>query len=494
MFVLLKYMRLTFTFIFICCLCFSKAQVVLQLNNLPGNTPAGANYSIVCELNEWNADDSLFRFKKVKNKWQLTLPSLKDTLFFKVARASNNSIEVDSNYESIPNRVIYPNQKKSLVIIDVACWNDLQKEHSANKNVEMLSDSFYAPTLGYARKIYVYLPNDYYQQPDKRYPVIYALQGQNLFDNYTAGFKEWRIDETLRIFQKQGDNGCIVIGIEDLPNYRDREINPFYKGFSPGDTGLSKQFIEFISDQLKSYVDSVYRTKRDLNHNAIIGAGRFASIVLFMGVNNRSRFSKFAMFSPVFENRDSILKVIASNKRKLFKRFYITYAYNDSLINIKDCEDIALYLRDSADYFDSEVNVVGKINGSHDEVFWSKQFRPAYEWLFDGYNENIINYNKFVQRSNKSDLIYASIYPNPAQGVVTIETDAVSFKILTDDGLLVKELNNPAETYQSGRYTYTYQAKKQFSIDLNGIQAGNYYVVFIGKQMGRSISKILVVR
>lgn len=487
-------MRLTFTFIFICSLFFSKAQIVLQLNNLPRNTPAGAKYSIVCELNDWNATDTLFQFKKIKSKWQLTLPALKDTLYFKVARASNNSIEVDSNYESISNRVVYPSQKKSLVVIDVANWNDLQKEHSANNNVEMLSDSFYAPMLGYARKIYAYLPNDYYRQPDKRYPVVYALQGQNLFDNYTAQFKEWRIDETLRIFQKQGDNGCIVIGIEDLPKYTDRETNPFYKGYFSYDTSLAYQFTKFMSDQLKPYVDSVYRTKSDLNHNAIIGAGKFASIVMFMGVNNRSRFSKFALFSPVFENRDSILALIANNKRKLFKRFYITYAYNDSLVNIKDCEDIALYLRDSANYFDSEVNVVAKMTGSHDEVFWSKQFRPAYEWLFDGYNTNKANLTKFDQRTNKNDLIFANMYPNPAQGSVTIETDAVSFKILTDDGLVVKELNNPAETYQSGRYTFTYQAKKQFSIDLTGMQAGNYYVVFTGKQSAKSISKILVVR
>lgn len=487
-------MRLTFTFIFICSLFFSKAQIVLQLNNLPGNTPAGAKYSIVCELNDWNATDTLFQFKKIKNKWQLTLPTLKDTLYFKVTRASNNSIEVDSNYESISNRVVYPFQKKSLVGIDVANWKDLQKEHSANNNVEMLSDSFYAPMLGYARKIYVYLPNDYYQQPDKRYPVIYAFQGQNLFDNYTAQYKEWRMDETLRVFQKQGDNGCIVVGIEELPKYTNKETNPYYKSFFTNDTSSAIQFAQFIGYQLKPYVDSSYRTKRSSIYNAIAGAGKFAPMALFIGVNNQYGFSKVGLFSPVFENRDSLFGFIAKNKRVQAKRFYITYAYNDSLINIKDCEDLSIYLQDSANYFDTEVNIVAKMTGSHDEVFWSKQFRPAYEWLFEGDNQNKANLTKFDQRPNKTDLIFATMYPNPAQGSVTIETDAVSFKILTDDGLVVKEVNNPAETFQSGRYTFTYQAKKKFSIDLTGMQAGNYYVVFTGKQSAKSISKILVVR
>ncbi|MES2656338.1 MAG: alpha/beta hydrolase-fold protein [Bacteroidota bacterium] len=487
-------MRLIFTLIFICSLHFSNAQIVLQLNNLPGNTPAGATYSIVCEQNDWNATDSLFQFKKIKNKWQLALPPLKDTFYFKVTRASNNSIEVDSNYESIQNRVVYPYQKKSLVTIDVANWNDLQKEHSANKNVEMLSDSFYASMLGYARKIYVYLPNDYYQQPDKRYPVVYAFQGQNLFDNYTAQYKEWRMDETLRIFQKQGDNGCIVIGIEELPKYTNKEINPFYKGVFANDTGTALQFGLFINFQLKPYVDSVYRTKRNDYYNAIVGAGKFASMALFIGLNNHFGFSKVGLFSPVFENRDSIFGFVAKNKRFRPKRFYITYAYNDSLVNIKDCEELADYLQDSANYFDTEVNVVAKMTGSHNEVFWSKQFRPAYEWLFDGYNPNKANLTKFDQRPGKSELIFASIYPNPAQGNVTVETDALNFKILTDDGLMVKEINNPPTLHKYGKYTVTYQERKQYLIDLAGMLPGNYYVVFTGKESTKSISRILVVR
>lgn len=487
-------MRLLFTFIFVCSLHFLKAQFVLQLNNLPSNTPVGASYSIVCEQNNWNATDSLFQFKKVKNKWQLTLPAIKDTFYFKVTRASNSSTEVDSNYESIKNRVIYPYQKKSLVSIDVINWSDLEKEHSANNNVGMLSDSFYTPMLGYARKVYVYLPNDYYQQPDKRYPVVYAFQGQNLFDNYTAYYKEWRMDETLRIFQKQGDNGCIVIGIEELPKYTNKEINPFYKGFFPTDTGMALQFAHFINYQLKPYVDSSYRTKRNSQYNAIVGAGKFASMALFIGLNNQYGFSKVGLFSPVFENRDSIFGFVAKNKRNQAKRFYITYGYNDSLINIKDCEELGMYLQDSANYFDTEVNIVAKMNGSHNEVFWSKQFKPAYEWLFDGFNQNKANLTKFDQRPSKNDFIFASIYPNPAQGNVTVETDALSFKILTDDGLTVKEINGIPTSYKYGKYTLTYQEKKQYSVDLTGMLPGNYYVVFTGKQNTKSISKILVVR
>ena len=42
-----------------------QAQAVLQLKQLPSNTPRDARFSIICEQNNWNATaDSAFTLKK----------------------------------------------------------------------------------------------------------------------------------------------------------------------------------------------------------------------------------------------------------------------------------------------------------------------------------------------------------------------------------------------------------------------------------------------
>ena len=53
------------------------------------------------------------------------------------------------------------------------------------------------PQLNRYRRIWAYLPPDYDSLPNKRYPVIYMHDGQNLFDEATSFAGEWRVDEAL---------------------------------------------------------------------------------------------------------------------------------------------------------------------------------------------------------------------------------------------------------------------------------------------------------
>lgn len=144
----------------------AHAQVVLRIKSLPENTPLKARFSIICEQNNWNASDSNFLFNKVKNDWVLKLPNLSDTFFYKITRFSNNKIEVDAGFKEIENRMVLPSEK-GIVNVNIFNWSDFKKHHSDNSNVEILSESFYSEFLGNARKIWIYLPNDYYTDKQK---------------------------------------------------------------------------------------------------------------------------------------------------------------------------------------------------------------------------------------------------------------------------------------------------------------------------------------
>ena len=63
---------------------------------------------------------------------------------------------------------------------------------------------FKIPQLNRTRRIWIYLPKGY-ATSSKVYPVLYMQDGQNLFNEKTAAFGEWGIDECLDTLQKKLD-------------------------------------------------------------------------------------------------------------------------------------------------------------------------------------------------------------------------------------------------------------------------------------------------
>ena len=112
-----------------------------------------------------------------------------------------------------------------------------------------------APQLKTTKKIWVYLPKNY-KTSEKKYPVIYMHDAQNLFDKNTSFAGEWNVDETLDSLKTQ----AIVIGIENGNEKRLDELTPFPNEKYGG--GKADDYLDFIVNTLKPYVDKNYRTKQ----------------------------------------------------------------------------------------------------------------------------------------------------------------------------------------------------------------------------------------
>ncbi|MDX2136465.1 MAG: alpha/beta hydrolase-fold protein, partial [Chloroflexota bacterium] len=82
--------------------------------------------------------------------------------------------------------VAYPTGQGHTVVGDLRLWR-----------------SFTSPQLGNARDVLVWLPPDY-ETSERRYPVIYMHDGQNLFDNATSYAGEWQADETMTALSSEG--------------------------------------------------------------------------------------------------------------------------------------------------------------------------------------------------------------------------------------------------------------------------------------------------
>src|SRR5687767_5687751 len=93
-------------------------------------------------------------------------------------------------------------------------WEEYNaEEHTAERQRGRLKvlKQLESPQLDNSRDILAYLPPTY-ETSDRRYPVIYMHDGQNLFDAKTSFAGEWEVDATLDRASQEGVE-AIVIGI-----------------------------------------------------------------------------------------------------------------------------------------------------------------------------------------------------------------------------------------------------------------------------------------
>ena len=151
-----------------------------------------------------------------------------------------------------------------------------------------------------ARNIDVWLPDGY--DRSKKYAVLYMHDGQMLFDSTTNwNHQEWGIDETIgRLIKEIKIKDCIVVGIWNTPK-RHAEYFP-QKPFesltqaekdtvtkqlqSAGRTTelfqpVSDNYLKFIVNELKPFIDKTYSTFTDSNNTFIAGSSMGGLISMY---------------------------------------------------------------------------------------------------------------------------------------------------------------------------------------------------------------------
>ena len=163
---------------------------------------------------------------------------------------------------------------------------------SASGHIEYLHD-VHSEAFGNHRSVAIYLPPGYTQNPRQRYPVIYALDGDHLFDRATSSANaEWQIDETLNYYIARGKiPPVIVVGIYNTKRRADEFLHCHNSLLGVG--GGAQRYGEFIFGKIKPVIDRYYRTLPDRDHTSVLGSsfgGVFATYASFAFSNFASRF------------------------------------------------------------------------------------------------------------------------------------------------------------------------------------------------------------
>lgn len=184
------------------------------------------------------------------------------------------------------------------------------------------------------RNIDIWLPENF--DKTKNYSVVYMHDGQMLFDSSKTWNKTaWEADDTfgkLLIDEKIRD--CIIVGIWNIPERRFADYFPQKIIDSipePTKTKILTQqingnpsadnYLKFIVNELKPYVDNNYPTKPEAENTFMIGSSMGGLISIyglceypstFGGVACLSIHSPLASFELIDENTD---KEVASKFR-----------------------------------------------------------------------------------------------------------------------------------------------------------------------------------
>lgn len=261
-----------------------------------------------------------------------------------------------------------------LILLFVATAMTFVQQNNATKQVSTFSIE--APQLNCTKKIWIYLPKNY-NSTQKKYPVIYMHDAQNLFDAKTSFVGEWNVDEKLDSLNAQ----VIVVGIEHGNEKRMEELTP-YKNAKYGG-GNADNYLEFIVKTLKPAIDAKYRTKTNARNTGIIGSSLGGLVSYYAILKYPEVFGKAGIFSPSFWfNRKEIIE-LTEKTPKLKTKIYFLCGDNegdgDMVTDLNKIDDLVSEKRCECKHLTKKKIVKG---GQHNEKLWRDGFANAFVWLF----------------------------------------------------------------------------------------------------------------
>jgi predicted alpha/beta superfamily hydrolase len=153
----------------------------------------------------------------------------------------------------------------------------------------------WSPQCRNRRDVDVYLPRSYRTDIERRYPVVYMQDGQNLSDPTTSFAGTWDLETTLERLDARGIE-AIVVGVHHAGDQRLVEYSPFPDAKHDG--GEGDAYLGFLAETLKSRIDRLFRTRPERAGTSILGSSMGGLVSLYAYFRYPSVFGRAGVMSP----------------------------------------------------------------------------------------------------------------------------------------------------------------------------------------------------
>ena len=145
----------------------------------------------------------------------------------------------------------------------------------------------------------LYLPRAYYEQPDRRFPVLYMFDGHNVFLDGDATFgTSWGMLDYLN--HENPDLIVAAVSCNTVGNGRLIEYSPYPHhssrlGFIPA---RGEETMQWLLETFKPMIDANVRTLPGREHTIIAGSSMGGLMALYAVLHHNEHFSRAACLSP----------------------------------------------------------------------------------------------------------------------------------------------------------------------------------------------------
>ncbi len=251
---------------------------------------------------------------------------------------------------------------------------------TAGPGVHVLTQRLTMPGLGRERTLRLYLPPSYESNPSRRYPVLYMHDAQNLFDDATSFAGEWGVDETLDELARTRGFEAMVVGIDNGEAERIHELSPWTNPkYGPAQ---GEQYMAFVVDTVKPWIDAHYRTQPGRDSTAIIGSSMGGLISHYALLRYPQVFGKAAIFSPSYWYTGEAYTQTAAHPWPVGTRTYFYVGGHEDEESVPDVDRMIALLHTQA-HGPGDIMLRVDPAGQHNERAWRTEFPRAIAWLFE---------------------------------------------------------------------------------------------------------------
>jgi enterochelin esterase-like enzyme len=245
-------------------------------------------------------------------------------------------------------------------------------------------EKFPSKILKNERDLVVYLPPGYEDQPERRFPVLYLHDGQNLFDGSTAFVPgmDWHVGETADHMITSGAvEPLVIVGIYNLGEHRIKEYTPTRVPKLGG--GRADRYGKFLIEEVKPFIDHEYRTLGDAAHTGLGGSSLGGLASLYVGLKFSNIFGRLAALSPsVWWNQRVMHRFAATVQAEPRPHIWLDIGTREGPQILRDVENFRDVLVKKGWELGRDLHYERVEGAEHNEAAWSQRVGPVLQFLF----------------------------------------------------------------------------------------------------------------
>jgi enterochelin esterase-like enzyme len=240
------------------------------------------------------------------------------------------------------------------------------------------------------RDILVYVPPGYEGEAERRYPVLYLNDGQNLFDPRTSFIpgRTWQVQEHADAAILTAEvEPLLIVGIYNTPA-RLSEYTHERDGKMGG--GNAAQYGLTLTEEILPFIAERYRVRTDRDSTGLGGSSLGGLVTLYLGLRHAPIFGKLAVLSPsVWWNHKSILRYVNELSPEIWDRprVWLDVGDKEGRRTLDDAEALNRRLKANRWVPGETLHFERVHGGTHDEGSWAKRVRAMLKFLFPARND-----------------------------------------------------------------------------------------------------------